>query len=233
MYRTPTNTPSRFQSNIKVSIDWKEQAKKDGRVINWLTKDAESVRGGLENLGYTWRFNTRTKTLEWNIDESGWRKSNDQIEGKIRDRLRTNFMYKGNQNAQNPTPTEFSLSWEDWKIVRGALSYDSETDPFLEWLDDLEEWDGVDRLDSLLEECFDIRDGQNEELVKWASRVLLIGAVERTYEPGAELHQMPVLVGGQNIGKGTFCKTLIPPEFREWGHKDFAFSNDDKKKYRK
>ena len=201
-----------------------------GKEVIFLTKNAEGVRYGLKKLGVEWRYNVRTQKIEIKTpDDEDFVNLNDQSEGKIRNQLKENFIYEGNPYAQKPTPAPFNMGWEDWKVTRDAISYDAEVDTFKEYLEALPVWDEVNRLDSLLSSCFDLRYGQNAQLIAWASRTSLIGAVERTYRPGSELHQIPVLIGPQNIGKGTYCKTLVPPQFFEWGHKDFAFNTDDRK----
>ena len=45
----------------------------------------------------------------------------------------------------------------------------------------------------------------------WASRAILIAAVNRTYNPGAIADVVPVIVGPQGLGKSSALKSLCPP----------------------
>lgn len=71
------------------------------------------------------------------------------------------------------------------------------------------QWDGVPRLDSLLEDYLGAEAGVYEKQV---IRKSLIAAVTRIYKPGVKFDNMPILVGPQGIGKSTFLLKLG----REW-----------------
>ena len=88
-----------------------------------------------------------------------------------------------------------------------ALVYHREVDPLMDWLRALPEWDGVARLNLMLH-CLDVPD---DELTKWASRYLVLGVIQRTYEPGCKLDEIPVLIGPQGIGKSAVLRAILPP----------------------
>jgi hypothetical protein len=48
-------------------------------------------------------------------------------------------------------------------------------------------------------------------------RRFLIGAVARVLEPGCRHDWMPILIGGQNLGKSTFFQYLTPPDINDPG----------------
>lgn len=73
-----------------------------------------------------------------------------------------------------------------------------------EWLDSLE-WDGEERVATLLP-CFLGADPSDYNVA--VTRLFMLGAVARAYEPGAKFDYMPVLVGPQGIGKSTFLRLL-------------------------
>ena len=79
-------------------------------------------------------------------------------------------------------------------------------DPFKEWLESLPAWDGINRIDSLWIETLGMSDS---ELCREAGRRFLIGAVRRTYEPGAVHDWIPVLVGAQGRGKSSILRELV------------------------
>ena len=67
------------------------------------------------------------------------------------------------------------------------------------------EWDGVKRLDNIWNKYFDI---EESIYTKACARVMMCGAVARILKPGIQFDLVPVLVGEQGIGKGTFFRTL-------------------------
>lgn len=69
--------------------------------------------------------------------------------------------------------------------------------PVREYLMGLE-WDGVERLDTMLVRYMD---SENTDYVRAVTRKWMCGAVKRVMEPGCKFDSMLVLVGGQGIGK--------------------------------
>ena len=55
-----------------------------------------------------------------------------------------------------------------------------------------------------------------------------MGAVQRTYQPGCKLDEMPVLVGGQGIGKSAFVRAAVPPDMPELFADGVRFDMRDK-----
>jgi len=81
--------------------------------------------------------------------------------------------------------------------------------PIKDWLDDLK-WDGKPRLNDWLRKTFGAEDN---DYVRDVSACILIAAVRRVRQPGVKFDHMPVLEGGQGIGKSTAVKTLFGEEF--------------------
>ena len=54
------------------------------------------------------------------------------------------------------------------------------------------------RLARLLPVCLGAEEGP---LTSWAGVYLALGAVQRAYEPGGLLREIPILIGPQRIGK--------------------------------
>ncbi|MDE0004865.1 MAG: hypothetical protein OXQ29_19415 [Rhodospirillaceae bacterium] len=172
-----------------------------------LGYDAEGWAAVMEGLGVEWRWNVRMQRVE--IRESGdadWTAITDNAEADLR--LKSAAVYKTKQNQVkkwNPAKTK-------WELMRnGALHY-AEVDPFIEWLEALPPWDGTPRLDTLLECLFTVvGGGVDPRIVEWASRYLIVGGVQRSYQPGCELRQIPVLIGPQGGGKSRLGPALLPP----------------------
>lgn len=76
--------------------------------------------------------------------------------------------------------------------------------PVRDYLERLE-WDGVERLDRLFIERFDIEDTTYARAV---TRKTLVAAVARIYQPGVKFDYALTLVGGQGIGKSSTLEAL-------------------------
>jgi len=80
--------------------------------------------------------------------------------------------------------------------------------PIKNYLNDLE-WDGTERLDSILIDYLGVDD---TSFVREVTRKTLVAAVARIYEPGTKFDSILVLNGPQGIGKSTLFSLLG----REW-----------------
>ena len=178
-----------------------------------VVRDGPTVAGlrhCLQQLGIAYRWNIRRSCIEFD-DGNGWREENDRHSAGLRERIRTTF------NSPKPNNPGLQFTRDQFTDHLNGIVEDAETDPFEVWLQDLLEWDGQGRLDGLLHACFNIADDQNPpELVIWASRFPVMGAVWRTLHPGAKLDEMPVLVGAQGIGKSTLLRLLLPDDAHNW-----------------
>ena len=86
-----------------------------------------------------------------------------------------------------------------------ALEFEKHTfNPIKEYLSNLE-WDGENRIDSLLIDYFG---ADNNIYSQEAIRKMLVGAVARIFKPGAKFDLVLTLVGDQGTGKSTFIKKL-------------------------
>lgn len=84
--------------------------------------------------------------------------------------------------------------------------------PVRDFLAGLPDWDGVNRVDSLLIDYFGADDN---ELVRAMTRKTLVAAVARVICPGVKFDQMLILQGAQGIGKSTLWKNLADPWFSD------------------
>lgn len=80
----------------------------------------------------------------------------------------------------------------------------NKVNPITDWLDTLE-WDGKERLDTLMIDYFGAEDNVYTRL---AMRKTLTAAVARAYKPGTKFDQMFIIYGPQGIGKTTFFDKL-------------------------
>ena len=90
--------------------------------------------------------------------------------------------------------------------------------PVREYLETLPEWDGVERLDTLL---IDYLGADDSEYVRQVTRKTLCAAVKRILIPGCKFDTILVLNGPQGIGKSTLIQKLGG----EWFNDSLALSD--------
>ena len=104
-----------------------------------------------------------------------------------------------------------------WDDILDMLAFHRETDPFREWLDALPDWDGTEKIKSLLSRLWTLDpDPRNLRLASQSVLTLLLGAVTRCHNPGAPVQEVPVWVSEeQGYGKSLTCQLLLPDHLRE------------------
>ncbi len=187
-------------------------------------KDETALESALERLGVSVRYNLRSQRPEMRRDGKEWHEISDRQAASLKREIADNFTY---QTTRGNQPLRYGR--ETWREYLDALLFDREVDPFLDWLESRPAWDGVQRLDHWLGELFDVDDKANP-LLRWSGRYLFLGAITRTYEPGAKLDESPVLIGPQGIGKSTVLAQIFPPEFPEWFADGLHLAQPDKQR---
>ena len=94
------------------------------------------------------------------------------------------------------------------QVMSSMLNVEMHSNAFDSLVDRLEmlpEWDGKDRIETILHDFLgvEINDYNTE-----AFTLFMMGALMRAYHPGCPFDYMPVLIGGQGIGKSKFCEML-------------------------
>ena len=174
----------------------------------FLHKDSEALSSVLTALCMDVRFNLRNRRTEWMglsfLDHDGWVAISDRKLSSMREQIARQFYVL---TREGPKP----LMWgrEAFHDTLNALLHYREHDPFLDYLEDAEPWDGFARVEGVLCNLFKVA---WSPLVEWASRYIFLGAVQRTYEPGCKLDEIPVLIGPQGIGKSALLREVVPPE---------------------
>ncbi len=79
--------------------------------------------------------------------------------------------------------------------------------PVRDWLDALPEWDGTERLDTLL---VDYLAAEDTEYTRAVTRKAIVAAVKRIYEPGCKMDYTLTLAGKQGLKKSSFFRMLVP-----------------------
>jgi len=91
-----------------------------------------------------------------------------------------------------------------------SLCTENRFDSLIDHLDGLPAWDGRARLDSWL---IDYCGAESSAYVREAGATWLVAAVVRAYAPGTKFDYMPVLLGGQGVGKSTALRILAGDDF--------------------
>ena len=195
-----------------------------GKPIVPSGKTAKGLAQALRLLDIECRLNERSHSPEFRSQlpdnqltlSASWQTANDYMIDAIRELISDKFHYKTgnfdlNKLDYKTSPLHFGR--ETWTRCFNALLNSRRADPFMVWLENLPGWDGQMRLDTVLGILFG---AEPTRLNQWASQYLLLGAIQRTYEPGCKLDEMPVLVGRQGVGKSAFSKELLPPDNPEW-----------------
>ena len=97
-------------------------------------------------------------------------------------------------------------------------------DPVNTWLDKLPEWDGNDYIKELAKRVPTTQPHWERYLRMW-----IVGMVAQWRESDRQLTGnalTPLLIGRQGCGKTRFCKTLLPPELRDYYNDKLNFKNE-------
>lgn len=124
---------------------------------------------------------------------------------------------------RNYLRTTYKLAEKSSKIAEDALAVyiqDAErsVNPITQYLDGLEAWDGVPRVESLF---IDFLGADDTEYTRAVTKCSLVAAVTRAYKPGTKFDNMLILKGEQGIGKSRIIKKLAKNKWAIDGIKDF------------
>ena len=132
--------------------------------------------------------------LPWSQMKEGW---NDSDNAAIK-------VYISNKyGVYSPTKTKDAIL---------AVAAERAYHPIKEYLDNLSEWDGIDRVETLLVDYFGATDNSYTRAV---TRKTMVAAVARIYHPGTKFDSVLILNGPQGIGKSTFFAKLAGDWFSD------------------
>ncbi len=104
------------------------------------------------------------------------------------------------------------FSARNYDIAVTKVTDDRSYHPIREFIDILPEWDGIERVDTLLVEYLAAEDN---EYVRAVTRKTLCAAITRVLAPGCKFDSMLVLNGPQGVGKSTLIKKLAGDWFSD------------------
>ena len=190
-------------------------------------KDATTLEHVFERQGWRVRYNLRSMRCDWSLDAGvTWGSTTDRLEKKRRRTIAETFSYHSMKDGKKVTRT-LVYGREAWDEHLGAILADHEIDPFRLWLESLSPWDGKKRLHRLLADTFKADDNP---LTRWASTTLLLGPIQRCFEPGCKLDEVVVLIGGQGIGKSSLLSNLLPPDEHDWFSDSLSMADNPQKR---
>jgi len=166
----------------------------------------DSLQQALDKLGIGYRYEVRSMKRQL-FYMGDWTDLDDMLAANVRRVLERKFVFMVGKRTK-----PWRISKVDFDDCLNALLHLRRVDGFKAWLEDLAPWDGTDRLDFLLYQLFN---AEPAPVVEWAARYPIIGAIQRAYEPGGRLDEVPVLIGPQNLGKSMYLECLLPQR-RGW-----------------
>ncbi|MBH1939854.1 hypothetical protein I5677_02960 [Mobilitalea sibirica] len=132
--------------------------------------------------------------LPWSQMKEGW---NDSDNAALK-------VYISNKyGVYSPTKTKDAIL---------AVAAERAYHPIKEYLDNLSDWDGIDRVETLLVDYFGATDNSYTKAV---TRKTMVAAVARIYHPGTKFDSVLILNGPQGIGKSTFFAKLAGDWFSD------------------
>ena len=172
-------------------------------------KTPEGLGQALAFLGIRLRFNIRSELFEIG-NGNNWQSMNDRNSQKLRYNIANTCVIKNGKKYD-----ELLFSKQGFYDCRDALGADCETDPFTHYLDELPKSDitenDIQDYNTTLDHVFDDLFG-----IEWTpylsciTRMMILGAVWRTYEPGYKIDEVAVIQGPQGAGKDSLVRCLLP-----------------------
>ena len=237
-YTSPTTTPAESRYKSPFPSDDDDKFFVNGKSVATVSpplateiekskttfkrKDADALEGALAELRIEVRYNVRAMRAEYKMGANKWEKTDDLSSADLRREIAKKFSYSARQGIM-----ALRFGPDSWGEHLNALLHHRRVDPFRDWLEGLPAWDEKKRLVNVLQECLGAADGP---LTRWASFYLCLGAVQRTYEPGCLLREIPILIGPQDAGKSQLLQNLIPPSEPDWFSDNLCMSEPSQKR---
>ena len=161
----------------------------------------DGVEAGLAHLGVTLHTDARSGEPRITIDNAET-PMDDVKAAQLYQRMERHCEIGGDR------PKPWSMADRSWTRALTAIAGAVRIDPLLSWLTDLPDWDGVARWP------LGPMTADDTDYTRWAAWSPIRGAVRRALTPGAEMHEMLILIGAQGCGKSSWLKCALPPHLR-------------------
>ena len=159
--------------------------------------------------------------LEWEvITPSMLKKLCEQIE---QDCARVVNTPKG-----KPEPRSLKFNNVDQANLIEVISVTHSFSLMVAWLDDISNrFIPTDHDRLVLETWLQEWGAEDNELSRYLTRSMILGVVQRTYNPGSVVRMFPVLVGKRKLGKSALVRSLLPPELPSvFRSESFSYSKE-------
>ena len=176
--------------------------------VTHKNKSSQTLKRCLDMEGYQLRYDLRGRAVQVKHRDGDWAEIDDRHEAYIRELIASKHRV---QTQRGTSPMTFGK--DTWHDYVNAIVFQNEVDPFAEWLFSLKPWDQTERVDEFLITTLGATDN---DLSRWASRLLFLGPIWRTHRPGYKIDEMPVLVGTQGIRKSSALRCVLPEDKDEW-----------------
>lgn len=197
-------------AEIEKTVESAKQAAQQS-TLSFDRKDGQALGAALDIMKVETRWNSRGLRHEFRKKGQGewdWVAMDSLSSAALRDTIATQFNVKTSKGE-----TDLRFGRDAWMDAINSLCHKRRVDPFIDWIENLPEWDGKHRIDHMLHNLFGVDD---TALDWWCSRYPVIGAIQRGYAPGAKIDEFPVYIGSQGIGKSAFLRNLLPPKAWDW-----------------
>lgn len=144
-------------------------------------------------------------------------KNDEDLKNKFRFNEHSNRIeFKNKNGCHNINNLDMSIIKNTIEKKYGIYSKDKITDaldivanedsyhPIKEYLESLK-WDGIKRIDTAFSDYFGAKEIPYNSM---CMRLILLGAIERVFEPGCKFDPMVIIRGAQGLGKSTFFRYL-------------------------
>ena len=202
------------QVRRELATEKKQEAEADFSGIDWESRLEYDSRGkGLKNT-----LRNLTLILEHDPELKGI-VFNRQLDGmEIKGEVPWNHPSKFWRDADDAQLVSYidshygTFSARNYDIAVAKVTDDRAYHPILDFIRDLPEWDGVERVDTLL---IDYLAAEDNAYVRAVTRKTLCAAIRRVLNPGCKFDSMLVLNGPQGVGKSTLIAKLAGEWFSD------------------
>ena len=174
-------------------------------------------------IGWRLRFNLRNRAYEAtqapSPTPSDWEpipKADGWLAIQQRDLARLIIRLEESDKGQDEFTPLYYKDVQMKKKLAGSMELrrrDGGSDDVAEWLKELPEWDGIERIRSFLSDHFG---AEATELNQWASAALFVQVIKRTLEVPCRWRGIPILIGPQFTGKSALVQHLLPEHLQRY-----------------
>jgi putative DNA primase/helicase len=197
----------------QLALERKEAAEREFGATDWencleLDKNGK-IKDTLDNIVLILRMDSELQNIAFNKHRDGI----DANGGLPWEQMKPGWNDSDNASLKVYLSKKYGLySPAKTKDATVSVAAERAYHPIMEYLEALPDWDGVQRVDTLLIDYFGAADSKYTRAVM---RKTLAAAVARIYEPGKKFDSVLILNGPQGVGKSTFFSKLAGDWFSD------------------